>query len=87
MFLLNLFTAVALVFEGYNQGMLGMVSETLGFIEMAGIGANGKVTDLTKQGGLAAAYYFGATWGCFFGGTYSSHVARGFSLTGIRVGW
>jgi hypothetical protein len=63
MFLLNLFTAVALIFEGYNQGVLGTVSKTPGFIAMAKIGANGKVTDTTKQGGLAAAYYFGAMWG------------------------
>jgi hypothetical protein len=55
MFLLNLFTAVALIFEGYNQGVLGTVSETPGFIAMADIGSNGKVTDSTKQGGLAAA--------------------------------
>lgn len=35
---------------------------------MAGIGADGIVTDSTKQGGLAAAYYFGGMWGCFIGG-------------------
>ena len=60
MFLLNLFTAIALIFEGYNQGVLGTVSETSDFIDMADIGADGVVTDATKQGGLAAAYYFGA---------------------------
>lgn len=58
--LLNVFTAVALIFEGYNQGVLGTVSGTPGFIDMAGIGSDGVVTDTTKQGGLAAAYYFGA---------------------------
>ena len=68
MFILNLFTAVALIFEGYNQGVLGTVSETPGFIRMSGIGVNGVVNDSTKQGGLAAAYYFGAMWGCFIGG-------------------
>ncbi|KAK4684201.1 hypothetical protein P7C73_g5996, partial [Tremellales sp. Uapishka_1] len=60
MFLLNLFSAVALIFEGYNQGVLGTVSTTPGFIEMADIGSNGVVTNTVKQGGLAAAYYFGA---------------------------
>lgn len=69
MFLLNLFTAIALIFEGYNQGVLGTVSGTPGFIEMSGIGSNGVVTNSTKQGGLAAAYYFGAMWGCFIGGS------------------
>ena len=68
MLLLNLFSAVALIFEGYNQGVLGTVSGTPGFIEMATIGSNGVVTNSTKQGGLAAAYYFGAMWGCLVGG-------------------
>jgi hypothetical protein len=63
-----MFSAIALIFEGYNQGVLGTVSGTPAFIRMAGIGSNGKVTDTTKQGGLAAAYYFGAIWGCFIGG-------------------
>ncbi|KAH7370021.1 hypothetical protein BKA65DRAFT_589459 [Rhexocercosporidium sp. MPI-PUGE-AT-0058] len=58
--LLNVFTAVALFFEGYNQSVLGTVFGTTGFIDMAGIGSNGVVTDTTKQGGLAAVYYFGA---------------------------
>lgn len=68
MVVLNVFTAVALIFEGYNQGVLGSVSNTPAFIEMADIGSNGKVTNTTKQGGLVAAYYFGALWGCFVGG-------------------
>jgi hypothetical protein len=72
MFLLNLFTAIALIFEGYNQGVLGTVSTTPGFIDMARIGSNGVVTDSTKQGGLLAAYYFGAMWACFIGGTDKS---------------
>ena len=59
MFLLNLFTSIALIYEGYNQGVLGSVSGTPGFIQMANIGVDGKVTDTTKQGGLLAAYYFG----------------------------
>lgn len=68
LFLLNLFSAIALIFEGYNQGVLGVVSETPGFIAMANIGADGIVTNSTKQGGLAAAYYFGAIIGALVGG-------------------
>ena len=47
MFVLNLFSAIALIFEGYNQGVLGTVSTTPGFINMAGIGADGIVTNST----------------------------------------
>ena len=70
LFLMNLFNAIALIFEGYNQGVLGTVSGTPGFIKMSKIGYDDKVTNTTKQGGLAAAYYFGAIWGCLLGGTY-----------------
>jgi hypothetical protein len=48
--LVNLFTAIALIFEGYNQGVYGTISTTPGFIDMAKIGSNGKVTNSTKQG-------------------------------------
>jgi hypothetical protein len=51
--------------------VLGTVSETPGFIDMADIGADGVVTNSTKQGGLAAAYYFGGICGCFSGGMFS----------------
>jgi hypothetical protein len=43
---------------------------------MAKIGADGVVTDTTKQGGLVAAYYFGALFGCFFGGTFFASRPR-----------
>lgn len=79
LFLLNLFSAIALIFEGYNQGVLGTVSETPGFIEMANIGTNGKVTDSTKQGGLAAAYYLGAMVGCLVGGKLTKGRGCGMS--------
>lgn len=51
---LQIFSAVALIFEGYNQGVMGTVSATPGFIDMAKIGANGVVTDSTKQGYVSA---------------------------------
>ena len=43
---------------------------------MAKIGANGKVTDSTKQGGLVAMYYLGAMWGCFIGGWAGDKLGR-----------
>ena len=76
LFILQLFNAIALIFEGYNQGVLGTVSGTPGFIAMADIGTGSTVTDTTKQGGLAAAYYFGAMWGCMIGGWAGDKLGR-----------
>ena len=53
--MLNALSAVALIYEGYNQGVYGSVSGTPGFIAMSGIGYGSTVTHPTKQGGLAAA--------------------------------
>ena len=92
---LNLFSAVALIFEGqllsdniianmdadskiigYNQGVMGFVNGVPGYIETVGIGANGVVTNTTKQGGLVAIYYFGAMFGCFIGGRFGDKFGR-----------
>jgi MFS family permease len=70
LWVLNLFSAVALIFEDYNQGVMGFVNGVPGYIETVGIGANGVVADTTKQGGLVAVYYFGAMFGCFIGGGF-----------------
>ncbi|GJN71369.1 hypothetical protein PLICBS_005432 [Purpureocillium lilacinum] len=76
LFIINLVAATALIFEGYNQGVYGTVSATPGFIAMAEIGHDDVVTDSTKQGGLAAAYYFGAMWACFVGGWVGDKIGR-----------
>jgi MFS family permease len=78
LFLLNIFSAIALIYEGYNQGVYGSVSGTRGFIKMANLAHNsqGAVTDTTKQGGLAAAYYFGAMFGGFIGGWAGDRFGR-----------
>lgn len=73
---LNLFSAMALIFEGYNQGVMGSVNGSAGYIDIVGIGANGVVTNTTKQGGLVAVYYFGAMFGCFFGGSFGDKYGR-----------
>lgn len=62
---------------------MGTVSGTPGFIAMADIGHDDVVTKSTKQGGLAAAYYFGAMWGCFLGGWTGDKVGR---KRGVLVG-
>ena len=76
LWLLNLFSAVALIFEGYNQGVMGFVNGTSGYIDTVGIGSNGVVTTPTKQGGLVAVYYFGAMFGCFLGGKFGDRQGR-----------
>ena len=81
--LLNLVSAVALIYEGYNQGVYGSVSGTPGFIAMSGIGFGSTVTQTTKQGGLAAAYYFGAIFGAFIGGWLGDKLGR---KTGAFIG-
>lgn len=73
---LNLYSAVALIYEGYNQGVYGAVSGTPGFIAMAKIGSGDTVTNSTKQGGLAAVYYFGAIFGAFIGGWFGDKYGR-----------
>jgi MFS family permease len=73
---LNIVSAVALIYEGYNQGVYGSVSGTPGFIAMAQIGEGDTVTKTTKQGGLAAAYYFGAMFGAFIGGWLGDKLGR-----------
>ena len=57
-------------------GVQGTVTADPGFIDMAKIGANGTVTNSTKQGGLVSAYYFGAIFGCFFGGWLADRYGR-----------
>jgi MFS family permease len=76
LWILNIFTAVALIFEGYNQGVMGGISGTPDFIRVMKIGADGVVTNSTKQGGLVAAYYGGAMIGCFWGGKLGDMLGR-----------
>jgi hypothetical protein len=87
MFLLNIFNSIALIYEGYNQGVLGTVSGTPGFIDMAKIGSDGVVTDTTKQGGLTAAYYLGAIVGCLLGGPLLEIFSICPGLTICRLDW
>jgi MFS family permease len=73
---LNLFSAVALIFEGYNQGVMGFVNGVPDYISTMGIGSDGHVTNTAKQGGLVAIYYFGAMFGCFIGGRFGDTHGR-----------
>ena len=76
LWILNSFSAVALIFEGYNQGVMGAVNGTPGYINTVNIGADGQVTNTTKQGGLVSVYYFGAIFGCFISGFIGDRFGR-----------
>jgi hypothetical protein len=57
LFAINVFAAVAIFFEGYDQGVMGGVNESPDYHRMVNIGTgDGKVTHPTKQGGLVAVY-------------------------------
>lgn len=55
---------------------MGGISGTPDFIRVMEIGVNGVVTNSTKQGGLVAAYYGGAMFGCFLGGKIGDMLGR-----------
>jgi len=74
--LLNGLSSIALIYEGYNQGVYGGISGTPGFIAMSKIGEDDVVTQPVKQGGLAAAYYCGAMIGAFLGGWAGDKLGR-----------
>lgn len=51
---INVFSGVAMFFEGYNQGVMGGVNTVSEYMTTVGIGANGVITDTTKQGGYTS---------------------------------
>jgi len=68
---------VALIYEGYKQGVIGFVNGSGGYKQTVGISrADGKVKAATKQGGLVSVYYFGAMFGCFITGRFGNRYGR-----------
>lgn len=57
LFAINVFAAVAIFFEGYDQGVMGGVNGSADYQKVVGIGpGDGTVDRPTKQGGLVAVY-------------------------------
>lgn len=57
LFAINVFAAVAIFFEGYDQGVMGGVNDSPDYQKVVNIGSgDGTVTRPTKQGGLVAVY-------------------------------
>lgn len=57
LFAINVFAAVAIFFEGYDQGVMGGVNGSPDYQKVVNLGSgDGVVTRPTKQGGLVAVY-------------------------------
>ncbi|OQD75725.1 hypothetical protein PENDEC_c006G04528 [Penicillium decumbens] len=77
LFAINVFAAVAIFFEGYDQGVMGGVNGSPDYQKVMNLGSgDGVVTRPTKQGGLVAVYYLGTLFGCFLGGWLSDKLGR-----------
>lgn len=78
--LMTLITAVsacAIAYEGMSQGVIGAVNSTPEFIHRMGYGTrDGRVTDPTKQGGIASIYYAGSLLGAFWAGQFADRYGR-----------
>jgi MFS family permease len=71
----------------YDQGVMGGVNSSPDYVTTVDIGtADGKVTDVTKQGGIVSIYYLGAIFGCFAGSVQRYADGRNPLLTDYS-GW
>ncbi|ORX34867.1 major facilitator superfamily transporter sugar [Kockovaella imperatae] len=76
-FWIQAFSLIAIFFEGYDQGVMGGVNSSPDYVTTVKIGEpDGRVTDVTKQGGIVSVYYLGAIFGCFAGGWLADRVGR-----------
>lgn len=73
---IQLFSLVAIFFEGYDQGVMGGVNASPDYVNQVGIGSDGIVTDVVHQGGIVSIYYLGAIVGCFVGGWLADRIGR-----------
>lgn len=80
---IQVFSLIAIFFEGYDQGVMGGVNASPDYIDQVGIGADGVVTDVVHQGGIVSIYYLGAIFGCFAGGWLADRIGR---INGIFLG-
>lgn len=72
------FSLISIFFEGYDQGVMGGVNAAPDYVREVNIGQypSGKVTNVTKQGGIISIYYLGALVGCFLGGWAADRIGR-----------
>ncbi|PWY83719.1 general substrate transporter [Aspergillus sclerotioniger CBS 115572] len=81
---IQIFSLIAIFFEGYDQGVMGGVNASPRYVTEVGIGrSDGTVTDTTHEGGIVSVYYLGCIFGCFAGGWLADRVGR---INGLFVG-
>lgn len=74
---IQIFSLIGIFFEGYDQGVMGGVNASPGYVEAVGIGLpDGTVTDTLHQGGIVSVYYMGCIVGCFGGGWAADRTGR-----------
>jgi MFS family permease len=76
-FMVNFVVAWGIFFEGWNQGNMGFVNSAPTYQLKMGLGpGDGTITDPTKEGGIVAIYYLGATIGGLWGGHIADEYGR-----------
>lgn len=74
---IQVFSLIAIFFEGYDQGVMGGVNASPNYLTVVGIGRpDGTVTNTTHQGGIVSIYYLGAIFGAFAGGWAADRIGR-----------
>lgn len=81
---IQIFSLIAIFFEGYDQGVMGGVNSAPNYVTTVGIGEpDGTVTETTHQGGIVSVYYLGCIFGCFAGGWLADRIGR---INGLFIG-
>ncbi|QSZ33915.1 hypothetical protein DSL72_005489 [Monilinia vaccinii-corymbosi] len=79
---IQVFSLLAIFFEGYDQGVMGGVSASPSYIHTVSIGFfsgpsnSPTITNPSKQGGIISIYYLGAIFGAFLFGHLADHIGR-----------
>ncbi|KJY02548.1 MFS sugar transporter like protein [Zymoseptoria brevis] len=74
--------AAAVAFEGYAQGVIGIVNSAPDYLNIVGISINnsGTADRVLAQGGITSIYYAGTVVGCALAGWLSDKMGRIFAL-------
>ncbi|BFZ65358.1 hypothetical protein YB2330_006524 [Saitoella coloradoensis] len=85
MLTLHIVDALALLFEGYDQGVMAGVNESPDYIRLMNLGPGiiGNLVspnNVIKQGGIVAIYYLGSIVGGLWGGGLSDKYGRIFGI-------